>query len=262
MWTSGAGAVWRSEYRRVVRSAFDTVPFYRERWALDGRTEPTLVPGKTGLLDGAVTTADIARAMVDLVPLAGGSDQPDPVRGLGKVLPHARPVPRNALVVVADSAVPLPPTDLPGRVRGCVLDPGSLMSDGAASAFTELTNTVRRNGSVVAVGPDKGLALLGEALPTGFAQQLACVPHRELDQLDGGPYGVIHDPLLGYLGALRHCGRWHLDWPRVYARSTAAGLAVTLLRQRSPRMVDVLVSGGVRAKVVPCPRHGTPVVLT
>lgn len=220
------------------------------------------MPGRTGLFDGAVRTEDAVRAMVDLVPLAGGSAQPDPARGLGKVLPHARPLPRHALVVVADPGVPIPPTDLPARVRGCVLDPGSLASDGSATVLTELTNTLRRHDTVIAVGSDKGLSVLAEALPSALAQHLARVPHRELDQLDGGPYGVIHDPLLGYLGAFHHCGRWHLDWRRVYARSTSAGLAVTLLRQRSPRLVDVLVAGGVPGEVAPCPRHGSPVVLT
>jgi hypothetical protein len=68
--------------------------------------------------------------------------------------------------------------------------------------------------------------------------------------------------MLGYLGAFGECGRWHLDWPRVYARETDAGLAFTLLRQDSPRFVDVLVGAGVRGRVRPCPRHGTPVVHT
>ncbi|SFB27793.1 hypothetical protein SAMN05216266_107195 [Amycolatopsis marina] len=260
MWTTGVSALWRSEYRRAVRSAFDTVPFYRERWALDGRTQPTLVPGRTGTRDGAVTPDDAARAMVDLVPLAGGAARPDPVRGLGSVLPHARPLRRDTLVVVADPEMTLPPADLGGRMRGCVLDPEALLTD--EPAMTELTNALLRKDSVVAVGPDKGLAALDSALRADLPQRLDRVPHRTLAELDGGPYGLIHDPQLGYLGAFHRCGRWHLDWRRVYVRSTRAGLAVTLLRQESPRMVDVLVAGGVAGKVASCPRHGTPVVLT
>ncbi|WP_116050985.1 hypothetical protein [Amycolatopsis palatopharyngis] len=259
MWTTGVSALWRSEYRRVVRSAFDTVPFYRERWALDGRTEPTLVPGRTGLLDGAVTTADTTRAMVDLVPLAGGATEPDPARGLGRMLPQARSVPRGSLVVIADPEIALPPTDLGRHLRGSVLDPGALRTD--SPALAELANALLRGDSVVAVGPDKGLAALDAALPPDLGQRLARVPHRALDELDGGPYGVLHDAQLGYLGAFGRCGRWHLDWRQVYVRSTKAGLAVTLLRQNSPRMVDVLVAGGVAGKVTSCRRHGTPVVL-
>jgi hypothetical protein len=104
-------------------------------------------------------------------------------------------------------------------------------------------------------------------------RRLNRLPHREIGSLDGGPYGLIYDPVLGYLGALAECGRWHLDWQRIYARPTSGGLAITLLRQDSPRLVDVLLSGvgcadpgkqvggGVRAELARCPRHGTPVVL-
>jgi hypothetical protein len=72
---------------------------------------------------------------------------------------------------------------------------------------------------------------------------------------------VLHDPALGYLGALGNCGRWHLDWPHVYARPTAGGLAFTLLRQESPRFVDVIPAGGIHGEIAPCPRHGSPVVV-
>jgi hypothetical protein len=262
MWTSGIDSLWRSAYLRAVRSAFATVPLYRERWALAGRTDPVLVPGRTGAHGGAITVAEARHKMVDLVPLAGGAATPDPARGLGRVLPGARQVEPATLVVVVDPAIPRPPTDLPRRLRGCVLDPESLSADGVSTVRDELVNTLRRNGRVLAVGPDKGIAGLVSALPEDLASGVDRLPHRELDRLDGGPFGVIHDPLLGYLGSFGPCGRWHLDWPRVYARVTTGGLAFTLLKQRSPRLVDVLVAGGVRGEVEPCPRHGTPVVLT
>jgi hypothetical protein len=136
--------LWRTDYLRVVRSTFRTVPFYRERWALDGRTDPVVVPGKTGIHGGAVPIADAIRRAADLVPLAGG-------------------------------------------------DPGTV-------------------------------------------------------------------PTLGFLGRPGSCGRWHLDWLRVYARETEAGLAFTLLRQRSPRLVDILAAEPVGFRLGICPRHGTPVV--
>lgn len=259
MWSMGVSALWRSNYRRVVRSSFATVPFYRHRWALDGRTDPELVPGRTGVHGGAVPPAEIESAMVDLVPLAGGDRDVDPTRGLGPVLDS---LPAGSLVVVLDGAGAQSPSDLPRGVRGCVLDLDAAVADGASTALAELTATLARNGDVVAVGSDKDMARLAAALPADLAARLARRPVRELDQLDAGPYGVLHDRLLGYLGAFGECGRWHLDWPRVYARETDAGLAFTLLRQDSPRLVDVLVVGGVRGRVVPCPRHGTPVVRT
>jgi hypothetical protein len=259
MLSLGVFALWRSAYRRVVRSSFATVPFYRHRWALGGRTEPELVPGRTGVNGGAVLPADMDSAMVDLVPLAGGDRDVDPNRGLGSVL---GPISSGSLVAVLDGAGTDPPADLPRGVRGCVLDPDAVAADGASTAFAELTATLTRGADVLAVGSDKDLARLVGVLPADLALRLGRRPVRELDQLDGGPYGLLHDRMLGYLGAFGECGRWHLDWLRVYARETDAGLAFTLLRQDSPRFVDVLVGAGVRGRVRPCPRHGTPVVHT
>ncbi|MCP2169513.1 hypothetical protein [Goodfellowiella coeruleoviolacea] len=262
MWTSGVNALWRAAYRRAVRSAFATVPLYRERWALGGRTDPVVVPGRTGTHGGAITAEEAVRKVVDLVPLAGGAASPDPARGLGHVLPLARPPRPGTLVVVVDPAIPRPPTDLPNTLRGCVLDPASLTGGTRPAALDEVVTALRRNGNVTAVGPDEAIAALVAALPEDLAHRVDRLPHRALDRLDGGPFGLIHDPVLGYLGGIGHCGRWHLDWPRVYARRTTGGLALTLLRQSSPRLVDILVAGGVRGEVAPCPRHGTPVVLT
>jgi hypothetical protein len=246
-------------YRHVVRSSFATVPFYRHRWATHGRTDPTLVPGRTGAHGGAVLPTDLEAALVDLVPLAGGAREPDPTRGLGVVLGPLRP---GTLVAVLGRAGTRPPTDLPRGVRGCVLEPDSVAADGASTALAELTAALARGGSVLAAGTDKDLARLAGLLPAELSPLFGRRPVRELDQLDGGPYGLLHDRLLGYLGAFGQCGRWHVDWTRVYVRETAAGLAFTLLRQDSPRFVDVLVANGVRGRVVPCPRHRTPVVLT
>jgi hypothetical protein len=58
------------------------------------------------------------------------------------------------------------------------------------------------------------------------------------------------------------CGQWHVDWRRFYARNTEHGVAVTLLRQPNPRLVDVLVGADVARRVATCPRHGSPVVIT
>ncbi|MEC3977242.1 hypothetical protein [Amycolatopsis sp. H20-H5] len=241
-----------------MRSSFATVPLYRERWALDGREDPVVVKGRTGSTGGALPAEEAVRKLVDLVPLAGGAATSEPCRGLGRVLRIARPVAAGDVVVVLDPRLPRPPAYLPPGVRGCVLDPDSPPD----TALSALVNTLRGNGTVVAVGQDKTVAAFAATLPDELVRQVAAVPHRELDSLDNGPFGVLHDPLLGYLGAFGECGRWHLDWTRVYARSTSAGLVFTLLRQHSPRLVDVVVAGGVRGTVEPCPRHGTPVVLT
>jgi len=246
MGTRGTWRLWDAAYRRLVRSSFATVPLYRERWALEGRTDPVVVPGRTGT-DGGATAPDVlARRMADLVPLAGGPTTIDPLRGLGSVLQSCLPLPAGT--VVAASAA-RPPSDLPRGVRGCLLGPGEL---------AELENLARRNRKIVAVATAKEL----DQLPAALADQVDRVPCHEIGELGNGPYGIVTDPLLGVLGGIHACGRWHLDWTTVYARVTPTGLAFSLLRQRSPRLVDVLTGGGVPGAIEACPRHGTPVLVT
>ncbi len=246
---------WHIAYRRKVASVFRSVPLYRERWALSGRTDPVLVPGRTGVHSGAIKKEEALRRLVDLVPLAGGTETLDPQRGLGAALSARFSFRRGGFVAVLDKSDVLPPSDLPRGVTGCVLD---LPSGPAESAWLALTVALRRGVPVIAVGSDKQLAELAAELPEDLAVRLDAVPTRTLCEPDAGPYGLLHDSLLGYLGVLRHCGRWHLDWRRVYARETDAGVAMTVLAQRSPALVDVLVGPGTLGR---CPRHGTPVVL-
>jgi hypothetical protein len=259
VWRQGKAVQWRAAYRRAVQDAFATVPLYREHWALAGRTDPVLVPGMLGRDGGAVAAAEIARRVADLVPLDGGAAELDPVRGLGCVLPA---LPEGALVVVLAETGVRAPADLAPGVRGCVLDPDRLPADRDAAAVAEIVRLLRLGGAVVAVGTDKQLARLVETLPADDVVALRHLPVRTLDQLDAGPHGLLHDPLLGFLGSFRECGRWHVDWRRVYVRETTGGLAFTLSRQRSPRLVDVLAGDGVAGRVAWCPRHATPVVLT
>lgn len=74
------------------------------------------------------------------------------------------------------------------------------------------------------------------------------------------PGTLLRDPLLGYLGVVGDCGFWHLPWSEVYARRTERGIAVTLLQQKSPRLVDVLLPGDGAANISVCVRHGCPVL--
>lgn len=253
---------WQAAYQRVVLSSFRTVPLYRERWALSGRTDPVVVAGRTGAHGGAIQADEALRRQTDLVPLAGGEHQLDPHRGLGAVLAGSHAVPRGTVVAVLDPASPRPPADLPTSARGQVLDPRWLVADQpAAPELMELISVLRRDGTVVAVGSDADLSALATLLPDEAAPRLKVAPVRRVDGLVSTPGGLLHDPMLGYLGSFQRCGRWHVDWRSVYVRSTTAGLAFTLLRQRSPRLVDILVGGGVTGSVETCPTHGTPVVV-
>ncbi|EHR63720.1 hypothetical protein SaccyDRAFT_4924 [Saccharomonospora cyanea NA-134] len=262
MLSRSTAVLWHAAYRRTVLAAFNTVPFYRQRWALEGRTEPTLVEGRTGTHDGASHPEELLRVLVDLVPLAGGEAEYDPARGLGQVLPVARRPRSGTLVVIVDREITRPPADLPNGVRGAALHPDLFAGAEESAVVAELLGALRRRRPVLAVGGDKELSGLISVLPAESSHLVYRLPHRSVSDLDGALYGVLHDPLLGYLGALRECGRWHLDHRRVYARRTRGGLAFTLLKQRSPMFVDVLVDGGVRGDVRWCPRHGTPVVST
>lgn len=234
-------ALWHAAYRRLVRSSFATVPLYREHWALAGRTDPVLVPGRTGTDGGALAPEILMRRTADLVPLAGGSAVLDPLRGLGSVLPWCVPLRVGTVVAVGTDIATHPPSDLPRGVRGCLLGPG-------------LENLLHGNRKIVAVATTAELGKLPYAVDP--------VPCHEVGDLPYDPYGLVTDPVLGVLGGVRACGRRHLDWTRVYARETSAGLAFSLLRQRSPRLVDVLAGGGVPGSVEACPRHGTPVLRT
>lgn len=249
---------WRRGYLRVVRSSFATVPFYRELWALGGHTDPVLLPGKAAVDGGAVVPSALTGRVGDLVPLAGGPADIDPWRGLGPVLAEHLAVTAGALVAVVDPTTPRPPVDLPEGVRSCVLDPAGL-GGAYAGVFDEVANHLRRGERVVAVGGDKDLDQLAAALPELLTHRLTRAPVRAPDDLPSpvGPVALIAHPLLGVLGALGGCGRWHLDHCRVYLRATSAGAAYTLLRQRSPRLVDVIAGSGRPGL---CPRHGTPVV--
>lgn len=231
------------------------MPLYRERWALSGRTDPVVVPGRHGVHSGAIQKDDALRRLADLVPLGGGTALVETLRGLGPALASRFPLRGGGFVAVLDKMDTRSPSDLPRGVTGCVLD---LPAGPAESAWLTLTAALRRGGPVFAVGTDKQLAELAGELPEELTTRLEVVPNRTVRELDSGPYGLLHDSLLGYLGALRQCGRWHLDWRRVYARETDAGLAVTLLGLPSPCLVDILVGPATLGR---CPRHGTPVVL-
>lgn len=90
--------------------------------------------------------------------------------------------------------------------------------------------------------------------PAVVVEQLAAA------QAPLSPGTLLRDPLLGYLGVVGDCGFWHLPWAEVYARRTDVGIAVTLLRQRSPRLVDVLLPGAAAADLSLCIRHSCPVL--
>lgn len=172
---------WVGAYRRVVRDSFRTVPFYRERWALQ--------PGSR-----VVSMDEVQRRRPDLVPLGGGAEESDD---------------RRSRLAIARFAVDV----------------------GAAQHRAD-----RNLAPVVASG-----AFVDSGAPLALGT-------------------LLRDPMLGYLGVVGDCGFSHLPWREVYARSMERGVAMTLLRQKSPRLVDVLLPNSAGVAVSVCVRHGCPVL--
>jgi hypothetical protein len=69
---------------------------------------------------------------------------------------------------------------------------------------------------------------------------------------------VVHDRLLGYVAVRGSCDHWHLAVPDLHGRELPDGVALTALRSRSVRLVDIRLDGvaGLEA----CPRHRTSVL--
>jgi hypothetical protein len=72
---------------------------------------------------------------------------------------------------------------------------------------------------------------------------------------------VLHEPSLGYLGALvPSCRSFHLDWRRVHAGERDGAVTLSLLRERRPTLLCIVPPGAEAVTVVACPRHGSPVL--
>lgn len=106
------------------------------------------------------------------------------------------------------------------------------------------------------------------AVVLGVAAPATCRPFSLAEAARGlrdpdqplAPGTLVRDPFFGYLGVVGHCGFWHVPWPEVYARRTESGIAVTLLAQKSPRLVDVALPVGAATTLSLCLRHSCPVI--
>lgn len=259
-----------SAYRRTVRSAFATVPYYRELWSLTEQGRPS-------------TVEDLTAREPDLVPLRAGGARTVPWRGLEASVRITRGsrLPRATRIVASGTrpADPAPSgrgghaagwasrvaavTEWVGRIgrggNGNQEHPPRGVTVAPAEDLADVVGALVASGSgVVAVGDHTELARVQASGPR-VSTLVRCDP-RELPSAAPEGGAVLYLPLLGYLGGLAPCGRWHLAVHQVYARplSDSGGVAVTLLHQRSPRLVDVSLGDSVRLDR--CPRHRTPVL--
>lgn len=251
-------------YRRAVRRAFGTVTFYREQQAAAGALldQPRPTPA-ADLPDPPHTLCPFARpwsaalepslwtpgpaALARALRLAGC--------GGGPVLEV-----RDALL----DAAHLPRVGWSGRRRYAVL----------LSPAAVVASPARRwqlNAAALA-----GAAAAGKAWVVGGADELAGMPEAAGDGLEpvhrvpvgavaaAGPAGrpvVLHEPSLGYLGALvPTCRSFHLDWRRVYASERDGAVTLSLLRGRRPTLLDIVPPDAEAVTVAHCPQHGSPVL--
>jgi hypothetical protein len=239
-------------YRRAVRRAFATVPFYREQWARAGRVLAEPEPTPAGEL-------------------------PDPPHAL---CPFRRPW--------APQREPSLWTPAPGALARALWLAGCRAGVPVLEVRHALLDRAGR-GHRVLLGPDAVVASparrreLNAAALAGAGPAWVVGHPGELDELDlpgglrrvhrlpvaaaaGAAAGVpvvpvvLHDRALGYLGALvPACGELHLD-RRVFARDRGGVVALSLPHARRPTLLDIVPPGGDAVRLGRCSRHGTPVL--
>ncbi|MEU1880179.1 hypothetical protein ABZ470_22935 [Streptosporangium sp. NPDC020072] len=257
MWTRGfSERAWERGYRETVARAFAAVPYYREMWAVAGARldEPEATP---------VTRLDTV--LDRLYPL----DAPY-VRRREEPLWVGEP----AELFEALELTGAHRRDLPlFEVRTSLLDwerigPGGGRYHVVLSASAEVADPELRQGQLRALREARDPGLLADA--------------AQLTELDGGTAGarvflrrspgevvedgaaaevteVVHDERLGYLGARhRGCGRTHLNWRRVHARTGGSGPLFTMTRRRRPTLANITLPGTTHLTVGRCAEHGTP----
>jgi hypothetical protein len=233
-----------ARYLRAARRAFLTVPFYREQWARAGRPLAEPEPTPTGAL-------------------------PDPP---GPLCPFARPWSAACEPSLwTPDLVPLAPalldrTRLPWSCRPyrvLLAADAMVASPARRRELNAAAWAAAAPGPAWVVGPPDELDLVdlgpmerdGPRAVYRLPVSAAAVPHPVR-----GP-ALLHDPFLGYLGALvPDCRRLHLDWRRVYARDRDAMVTFSRLDRRRPTLLDLVPPGAGAITVGPCPRHGTPVL--
>ncbi|MEU6711319.1 hypothetical protein ABZ897_07525 [Nonomuraea sp. NPDC046802] len=248
-----SAARWERAYRRMVRSAFSQVPFYRDQWVRAGRAldEPLPTP-----------CADLTGQLHRLCPFAEPYDpgaEPSPWIGSAGDL-------RAVLVTSgADGRAPVL------EVRRAMLDRrrlglsrryGVLLASGAKVMHERRRRELNEPALKLAATAGRAVVVGEREAVAEFLPALADIETRVVTRAEltgAGQNDLVHDPYLGYFAARAGCGHVHLLWRRFYARVVDGGsLAVTALLRRRPVLVDVMPDGVVTLSR--CPVHGTPIL--
>jgi hypothetical protein len=240
-----------SSYRRVAARAFRRVPFYREQWAVAGRTleDPEPVPADA-LTDQLFRLCPLGR------PWRPGAEP--------SLWIEDRTALRQAVRMVSDVRTVL-------EVRSSFLDRTSLgrgvryavvLPPGADTVDEERRRTLNRRaetlpGGSVLIGSPRELAAVGDEIAG------APVPRLSLRAaLDGDAVALVHDRRLGYYAARRpSCGRLHLLWRRFHLRLDDEGTPmITDLHRTRPTLVNIVPAGAPPISAGHCPDHDGPVL--
>ncbi|MCA1568895.1 MAG: hypothetical protein LC798_00965 [Chloroflexi bacterium] len=245
-------------YARTVARAYETVPYYRERWR----------SGQAHSARPHTPAAHLEDHLARLFPLA------HPLQPRGE-LPPWLGGPRELLEALLLTEEHDPSATLL-EIRPALLDWRSLGPCGIGRYGVVLSPDAIATPTAARVPADIGamppLELLGSATELTATQPALEHPARQFVRvrLDEGVdasvtpvhAAVLFDSRLGYIGArASSCGEWHLNWRRVHCRTTSDGLAFTKLVQRRPTLVDVVPEQASFVAVAPCARHGSPVLV-
>ena len=231
-------------YRRAVRRAFATVPFYREQWARAGRmlTEPVPTPA------GEVPGPPQALCPFHRPWAPEREPAPAPPDALLRVLRQAGITGRATVLEVRPALLPA------GGGRRVLLGPAAIVA--SPQRRRELNDAAHAGvADAWVVGHPGELDALD--LPGGLRR----VHRGTVAETGSGPAPqVLHDPALGYFGArVPDCGELHLD-RRVFAHDRSGLVTLSLPHTRRPTLLDIVPPGAGTVRVARCPRHGTAVL--
>ncbi|HEX6869995.1 MAG TPA: hypothetical protein VF163_02765, partial [Micromonosporaceae bacterium] len=141
---------------------------------------------------------------------------------------------------------------------------------GPAAVVSSPARRDELNTAALANLPGRGAWLVGhpdelgtelQRLPAGTLHAVHRLPIGEIARATEAVPTVVHDEVLGYLGARDpRCGWVHVDHRRVHARERGGVVAFSLPASRRPVLLDLVPDRADTVRLAACPRHDTPIL--